>query len=165
MSPIVIAILATLGVLLVIILVERLFTPVLTRRAVAKILKKKGTDPRVLEKPGYGMLSDDGERLRLAKGNDRLELPWKDVEEIRAFKRDLFSIDLICLAFKREGKDEYVEVHEEMAGYHDLLQALPTRLPGFTLAWFLDVAFPAFETNHQTIWKRTPNVASLAQRE
>jgi len=165
MISIAIAVVAALACLLVTMLVERLLTPVLTRRTVAKILKKRGTDPRVLENPGYGMLSDDGERLRLAKGNDKLELPWTAVEEIRAFKRDLFSTDLICLAFKREGKDDYIEVHEEMVGYHDLLEALPNRLPGFTLAWFLDVAFPAFETNHRTIWKRTPDEGSLAHLE
>jgi hypothetical protein len=157
MSPIVIAVVAALSVLFLFTLVERLLSPVLARRAVARILKTKRTDPRALENPKYGTLSDDGDRLRLDRSDGRVELPWKRVEEVRAFKRDLFTTDLICVAFKREGRNEYIEVHEEMAGYHDLLQTLPSRLPGFTLAWFSEVAFPAFETNHRTIWKRSPN--------
>jgi len=42
-----------------------------------------------------------------------------------------------------------------MAGYHDLLETLPAYLPGFTMEWFLSVAVPAFETNHQVIWKKS----------
>ena len=57
---------------------------------------------------------------------------------------------------KKCGREQYYEIHEEMAGYHDLLKVLPNRLPKFTLDWLLDVAFPAFEAKHQIIWKRSP---------
>lgn len=117
--------------------------------------EEKGGDPRALENPKYGILSEDGERLRVTKEVGSVEMLWTNVEEVHAFKRDLYTTDLICLAFKREGTNEYIEIHEEMAGYHDLLQALPGRLPGFRLDWFCDVAFAAFETNHRTIWKRS----------
>jgi hypothetical protein len=157
MTPTVIVVVAAFSVLLLFMLVERFLAPVLARRAVARILEKKDSDPRALEDPKYGTLSEDGERLRVERSDGSAELIWKKVEEVHAFKRDLFTTDLICLAFKREGTNDYIEVHEEMEGYHDLLQTLPSRLPGFTLAWFSDVAFPAFETNHQTIWKRAPN--------
>ena len=50
----------------------------------------------------------------------------------------------------------YYEIHEEMSGYHDLLEILPNLLPGFTSEWFSAVAFPAFETGHIITWKRSP---------
>jgi hypothetical protein len=157
MSPLAIAVVGALGLLLLFTALERLLAPTLARRAVARILKKKDGDPRALENPKWGTLSEDGERLKVNKGEGSMELPWNEVEEVHAFKRDLFTTDLICLAFKRAGMNEYLEIHEEMAGYHDLLQTLPSRLPGFSVGWFFDVAFPAFETNHRTIWKRTSN--------
>jgi len=84
-------------------------------------------------------------------------LRWVEVEEVHAYKRDLFTTDLICLAFKKVGSEEYFEIHEEWEGYHDLLNLLPIRLPQFTLQWIFAVAVPAFEANHQIIWKRSPD--------
>ena len=138
---------------------DRVLTPFQSRRPIQKILKgKTDFDPRSLENPKYGSLITNVDCLRIQPGKgEPSELRWSEVEEVHAFKRDEFTTDLICLAFKKSGKDEYYEIHEEMAGYHDLVETLPTHLPGFNLEWFLAVAFPAFETNHQVIWKKTPN--------
>ena len=118
-------------------------------------------DPRVLEKSEYGTLESAADCLRIVGKKERFEISWRDVEEVHAFKRDIFTVDLICLAFKRSGKEEYLEVHEEMSGYYDMLKSLPDRLPGFSESWFPDVAFPAFETNHRVVWRREkgPNKA------
>src|ERR1041385_444514 len=154
------------GLLLASLFIDRVVNPFLARRGVKKLLKRKAKhDPRALEKPEYGSVVGDTGclRIRTGKGNSS-ELPWSEVEEVHAYKRDLFATDLICLAFKRSGKDEYYEVHEEMAGYHDLLQVLPSRLPEFSSEWFPAVAFPAFKTNHQIIWKRSPNPPPHTQR-
>ena len=136
-----------------------MLNPFLARRSVEKPLKSKAKhDPRALEKPEYGSVTEDTDCLRIRRGKgDSLELRWSGVEEVHAYKRDLFTTDLICLAFKRSGREEYYEIHEEMAGYHDLLEVLPSRLPGFSSEWFPAVAFPAFKTNHQIVWKRSPN--------
>jgi hypothetical protein len=83
------------------------------------------------------------------------ELLWNEIEEIHAFKRDLITTDMICLEFKRSGKEQYYEVNEEMAGYHDLLQAMQKYLFGFNLNWIPGTTLPPFATNHQSIWKRS----------
>jgi hypothetical protein len=154
-----IAVIAGITLLLLSVLIHRVLGLFLARRGLEKILKDKGKqDPRALENPEYGFLSGDTDCLRMKNDKgDSWELQWREVEEVHAFKRDLFSSDLICLAFKKTGKEEYYEIHEEMAGYHDLLEILPTRLPKFTSDWFSRVAFPAFKGNHRIIWKRTPN--------
>ena len=112
-------------------------------------------DPRVLEDPKCGTLvaQADGFKITTPKGHV-FELLWNEVEEIHAFKKDLLTTDLICLAFKKAGKDEYYDIHEEMAGYYDLSQAMEKYLPGYNISWFPDVAFPAFATSHKVIWKR-----------
>jgi hypothetical protein len=58
------------------------------------------------------------------------------------------------LAFKVSGKDEYYEIHEEMAGYHDLLQDMEKNLPRFNLDSLPDVTLPAFAASHKVIWRR-----------
>src|SRR5207302_7569342 len=109
--------------LVVAVFVDRVLVPLQARRTVKKLLKSKVKhDPRVLEKPKYGTVVGDTDclRIRSAKG-DALELRWSEVEEVHAYKRDLFSTDLICLAFKKIVSEDYYEIHEDWQGYHDLL--------------------------------------------
>ena len=55
-------------------------------------------------------------------------LEWHDVSAVLAYKRDLYSVDLICLGFVTpEGT---IEVDEEMQGWSQMLEELPSRLPG-----------------------------------
>jgi hypothetical protein len=159
MSPLGIAVLSGVILLLISIFLDRVLTPWQLRRSVEKILKSKAKhDPRALEDPKNGGVVADADSLKITSSHgDTSELQWSEVKEVHAYKRDLFTTDLICLAFKRAGKEEYYEIHEEMSGYHDLLEVLQTRLPNFTLNWFSDVAFPAFETKHRIIWRRSPN--------
>jgi hypothetical protein len=145
--------------LLLSVFIDRVLNPLLARRGIKNLLKHEGKqDPRALENSKYGILSYDTDcfRIKNNKGGS-LELQWSEVGQVHAFKRDLFTTDLICLAFKKTGKEEYYEIHEEMAGYHDLLEILPTRLPKFTSDWFSGVAFPAFKANHRVIWKSMSN--------
>ena len=147
------------GVLLLWIFVDRVLIPLRARKTVEKLLKSKTQhDPRALEDPKYGTVAGGVDCLRITSGKgDASELRWSEVEEVHAYKRDLFTTDLICFAFKKSGTEEYYEVHEVMGGYHDLLEALQSHLPKFTLEWFSDVAFPAFETKRRIIWTRPPN--------
>lgn len=159
MNALVIAVVVAVGLLLLSVFIYRVWTPLRTRRTLEKSLKSKTRhDPRALEDPKLGTVAWGVDYLRITSGNgDPSQLQWSEVEDVHAYKRDLFTTDLICLAFKKSGTEEYYEVHEEMAGYHDLLEVLQSCLPEFTLEWFCDVAFPAFETQHQIVWKRSPN--------
>jgi hypothetical protein len=159
MNALVIAAVVAVGGLLLSLLIDRVLIPFRARRAVEKFLKSTTQhNPRALENPKYGSVAAGVDCLRITSGKgDTSELQWNEIEEVHAYKRDLFMTDLICLAFKKTDQEEYYEIHEEMAGYHDLLEALQSRLPKFTLEWLMDVAVPAFETKHQIIWKRSPN--------
>jgi hypothetical protein len=159
MNALAIAVATGIGLLLASMFIDRVLLPRRARKVVEKLLKSKAKhDPRALEKPEYGSVLGDTDCLRMtsSKGASS-ELQWSEIEEVHAFKRDLFSTDLICLAFRRSGKEEYYEIHEEMAGCHNLMQVLPSRLPEFSLKWFSAVADPAFKTNHQVVWRRAPS--------
>lgn len=88
------------------------------------------------------------------KRNDTIEeqLSWDSVLEIFVFKRDLFSVDLICIGFRIDNEGVYFEIDEEMKGYKELESFLITRFKDIKKEWFTDVAFPAFETNLVSLW-------------
>jgi hypothetical protein len=99
--------------------------------------------------------------------NERVELvlSWQDTSKIQAIKRDLYSIDLICLIiFLSENKP--VEIHEEMDGWESLVDKLPQYLPGCQAFenWFAAVAFPAFKENRTTIYERRPEARRPTNR-
>ena len=82
-------------------------------------------------------------------------LQWRDVIRVEAFKRDLYVVDQICLLFiKTDGFG--LEINEEMSGFGELVQYLPTYLPGCQTfgEWYLPVAIPAFELNLTVIYER-----------
>lgn len=76
----------------------------------------------------------------------KLQFRWAEVTRVCAFKRDCFTVDLLCLALELNGA-ECAEVNEEMAGWSTLIDALPAYLPGALPQheWWDKVMLPAFE--------------------
>lgn len=99
------------------------------------------------------VLHDLGFELIDANGNP-YPVTWSNVRGISAFKRDIFSYDLICFEFHLIDKNLFLEVNEEMEGFGLLLKALPSRFEGFDTEWWSKVVKPAFVTNFTEIWRR-----------
>jgi hypothetical protein len=76
---------------------------------------------------------------------------WDSVRTVDTFKRDLFMVDCICLAFQTT--DGWIEINEDMRGWRDFLAAVESSLPGFPLLsdWYGKVMLPPFEANHATL--------------
>jgi len=108
------------------------------------------------------VLKNNREEIFISFDNDYLyykreekieeKLSWDSVLEIFAFKRDLFTVDLICVGFRIDNGGEYFEIDEEMKGYKELESFLFTRFKNIKKEWFTDVALPAFETNLISLW-------------
>jgi hypothetical protein len=79
---------------------------------------------------------------------------WNEVVSVFAFKRDIYSYDLIRFAF--ETAEGCVEVGEDMEGWRTLIDTLPDYLPGILAErdWFEKVALPPFATNWTTLFTR-----------
>ena len=99
------------------------------------------------------LVSDGGFELAGAVPHP-IAVGWSQVNQINAFKRDLFSIDLICFEFYLE-KGTVVEVDEEMENFDRLVEVLPVRFEGFDTGWWDKVAKPAFATNFTEVWRRS----------
>ncbi len=99
-------------------------------------------------------LTTDG--FEWQSGQQTAKICWRDVARIVAFKRDLMTVDLLCLHF--ETMLETVEINEEMPGYAAVESEMESRF-AFADDWKLRVLFPAFETNEEAIYDRASAVA------
>ncbi|MEW6252331.1 MAG: hypothetical protein AB1716_16955 [Planctomycetota bacterium] len=99
-------------------------------------------------------LTADGFKI-LRRGKLHELLRWADVRGIAGFKRDCFTMDLICVAFCRADLT-YLEVCEDDIGYETLLEVVLSRYPDHDRDWWGKVAFPAFATNWTVIWGDAP---------
>ena len=118
-----------------------------------------GTSAQSLEDPRYGVIAVNSSAL-IFEGpkSQRVEIPWQSVDTILAYKRDLFTTDLICLAFewRSQGTTTAIELHEEMKNFRELIDELPKYFALRNPEWWAEVAFPAFESNEAILWSRTP---------
>jgi hypothetical protein len=81
-------------------------------------------------------------------------LTWNEIEKVVAYKRDLYTIDLICLGFATA--KQTIELNEEMHGWSQLVEKLPSLLPGTPEMsdWWERVAKPPFAPSIATLFKR-----------
>jgi len=91
-------------------------------------------------------VSDESIRIEYM-GKEIAEIKSRDVNEVVAFKRDLFTEDLICvqITFGHGNHERTEEIHEEMRGFDEVMAHLARQLPGFDRDWRMKVVKPAFE--------------------
>lgn len=92
----------------------------------------------------------------VANAGVTIQITWDSVVEIVVFKRDLFSIDEICLGFRCRGRDDYQWVGEEDLEFSALQAEVEKRFSGIRTDWFQEVAVPAFRENWTVIWGSPP---------
>ncbi len=108
-----------------------------------------------LEDPKYGIITIDENGVQVKHPKLVASTAWCDVREVFAYKRDLLTTDLICLALCTSNNAPVLETHEEMQGFVKLWRELERRLPGFQekyTKWLL--SSPAFDSQPTSIWKR-----------
>lgn len=93
--------------------------------------------------------------LRGKNGDNISEMSWSEVERVFVYKTDAYTVDVICMAFVSES-GKVLEISERMRGWQYQIEELPNYLPGCKpfAEWFMEVAFPAFETNMTEIYKK-----------
>lgn len=155
MNPLLVALIVGLVVLLLFVAYDYLYLPWYSARLLKRIMAKRTeVDPRAREDSKYGRIICDEKRIVVQQKSQEVGIEWDGVEEIYAYKADLFTTDLICLSLISHSQKLGLEIHEEMAGYHDAQAFLEKSLPDYSNAWFSDVAFPAFVENRTLIWKK-----------
>ena len=99
------------------------------------------------------------------KNDKDKELPtqmlWGEVFRATAYKRDMFSTDLICVFLSRADQTG-IEILEEMNNWIDFITSLPKRLPDCkpVESWLQQITVPAFATNITELFLRRDNLAT-----
>lgn len=97
---------------------------------------------------------DAGFSVNIVGSSDSTSVQWREITTVLAYKRDLFAFDLICLAFSTpEGT---VKIDEQMQGWSELVEELPSRLPGTPTVsdWWERVAKPRSATCMTKLFER-----------
>jgi len=141
------------------VLLDRLLNPWMAKRRVAKLLAdvRAGRVPKKTDFSHEICFNESGFSVVNLKKTDAtpLSMNWSEVCKAAAFKRDLFTVDLVCLFLSGHDRSG-LELHEDMKGWKEFIDALPSFLPTCKAPeqWFMEVALPAFATNAAEIFSR-----------
>lgn len=107
-----------------------------------------------LEDPKNGTITTQDSGFTVTTPKWAAEVKWSETNRIFCCKRDLLTTDLVCIGFSRADDAPFVEVHEEMQGFQQLLKHMKVSLleaeQGFW-TWFM--TSPAFDRTATTIWQ------------
>jgi len=95
------------------------------------------------------------------KFDDRTSMAfsWRDVREIRTYKRDLLTTDEIRLAFLID--NIWCDVAEDVEGFAALVDQIGRVFP-LPEAWYARVMQPPFATNEATLYRREEDSSTSA---
>ena len=77
---------------------------------------------------------------------------WSEVTKIVTYKRDLFTVYLVCLDFFVASQDLNYPTHEEMHGFRDMCDRMHLLFPSIGVGWWSEVMFPPFVTNEKILF-------------
>ena len=119
-----------------------------TIRAKLKRLKTPWNERGTLE------LTEDGFQVvdRLSDEPGRA-VRWSDVRAIRTYKRDLWTTDMICLAFQLPNR-LWMEINEEAEGFRAITTQMEATFPTMSGEWFGIVMKPAFAPNDTLLYRQ-----------
>ena len=121
----------------------------LTRKFLSYLNKKN-------EPTGHVRIAADEAGIKVDSGGGWSSvIPWGQITRIVAFKRDVYSHDLICMLIETTG-NSVMELNESMPGWTELVNELEIRLPSAKphTDWFTEVAFPAFALSPTDVFVR-----------
>ena len=78
---------------------------------------------------------------------------WTEVTRVDTYKRDLFTVDMICLDFTVAARQLSYPTHDGMQGFDVLCRRLCDAYPSIAPDWWFQVAFPAFATQHSVLYE------------
>lgn len=81
------------------------------------------------------------------------DIPWNDVEELHAYKKDLLTYDEICIDIVLN--ESIITITEEIEGWIEFTEKINEIFPTINKEWYADVMLPAFETNVTILYKKS----------
>lgn len=80
------------------------------------------------------------------------EVLWEDIEEINAYKKDLFTYDLVCIDIILQ--ESVITITEEIKGWENFLEAMNKAYALLDKNWYSKITPSPFETNFTVLYKK-----------
>ncbi|WP_330442910.1 hypothetical protein [Flavobacterium sp. C4GT6] len=84
--------------------------------------------------------------------NDQ-HIKWNEIRKVTAYKEDLITVDCIHVNIEMENNIAFT-LHEDLSIYNEFMKKLQDNVQ-ISLAWFQNVAFPAFGRNEAVIYDKS----------
>ena len=116
--------------------------------------RKREPDPQILiVEGGFNLASPpDGTVVDYVR--------WNEVTRIHTYKIDLLTTDCICLLFEFSDGKPPLQVSDMWEGFTELFTPMAESFPSIPQNWYLEVMFPAFETNHSVLYESAHSTES-----
>jgi hypothetical protein len=110
---------------------------------------KKAFDTKY-DDEGKFVYYEDGIVMDFISGQQKIL--WTDVEQLIAYKRDLLTIDVICLDIIFDNKR--MTINEDTPGWYQFIKKTKLIFPSIPVDWDMKIMHPAFQTNLTIIYQR-----------
>ena len=100
--------------------------------------------------PGIFNFNENG--FSFNKDKTITEKKWNEIEEINVYKKDLLTIDLICMDIVFG--ETYITFSEDTHGWYYLVNKLKEIFIHIAKDWDSNIILPPFDTSYKTIYKR-----------
>jgi hypothetical protein len=84
--------------------------------------------------------------------NGKRKICWKDIQKLEGYKRDLITIDQVCLDIILN--ETIITISEDTEGFGPFIEELKKQFPSIDKDWDLKVTEPPFATNLTVLFKR-----------
>jgi hypothetical protein len=122
-----------------------------TKTKKGKVIQQKAFELRYND-TGVFQYLDTG--FNFTNKDQTIFVTWKDIEAIFAYKRDLMTIDELCMDIFI--KDDYrIRLSEEVDGWFQFILKIKEVFPSIDKEFDTNLIFPAFETNLNLVYNST----------
>jgi len=84
---------------------------------------------------------------------DKRALGWSELNTIIAYKKDLYTYDVICLdVFSKDGQS--FSINEDTSGWYQFIERLNKTFTSINKAWQPEITIPAFKTKLTLLYDR-----------
>ncbi len=92
----------------------------------------------------------------LQKGEPAIRVLWSEISQIRAYKQDLVTEDLVCwdITVTKNERSQTYSLHEELDGFGLLVDCISHELASFDKTWRQKIITPPFAENLTILYQK-----------
>jgi hypothetical protein len=99
-----------------------------------------------------GIFEYEHDSFTISLKSGKRKIIWKEIERLEAYKRDLLTIDQVCLDFVLA--QTVITISEDSEGFRPFINKLQEQFPAIEKDWDWEITQPPFATNFMVLYER-----------